>query len=170
MWKSLFRNASKFDSWRAALFNIVGVHGKLDCLTPDAASLFTTLWDCLVSSRDGWRDWDKKIKVRAILLHCQTAAVGHYLTHALLLVLYSFLRLFFYYNLFISYLHGSYFCCKIKGGKVLNLLSAIWSMKSGGKNILCALLIPSVNIWFSVLYFGRHEQIAFCKNTSAFFR
>lgn len=94
MRESLFRNASKFDSWRAALFNIVGVHGKLDCLTPDAASLFTTLWDCLVSSRDGWRDWDKRIKVIVILLHCRTAAVGHYLTDALLLVLCSFVGLF----------------------------------------------------------------------------
>lgn len=106
MWKSLFGNASKFDSWRAALFNIVGVHAKLDWLTPDAASLFTTLWDCVVSSRDGWRDWDKRIKVIVVLLHCQTAAVGHYLPDALLLALCGFLGLF-YCNLFISNLHGS---------------------------------------------------------------
>lgn len=95
MWKSLFRDASKFDSWRAVLFKIVGVHGKLDCLTPDAASLFTTLWNCLVSSRDGWRDWDKRIKVIIVVLHCRTAAVGHYWTDALLFALSSFVRLFF---------------------------------------------------------------------------
>lgn len=52
--------------------------GTLDCLTPDATSLFTTLWGCLVSSRDGWRDWDKRTKLIVVLLHCPTAAVGHY--------------------------------------------------------------------------------------------